>query len=336
MQDFEEKKKGAAARLVEVYHETPLMRGVAWAILFGICVGVLWVSIFAAPLSFPSPAIIHVKDGATISSVGQDLQARHLVRSRFVFTSLIRLLGGSIGVVAGDYYFPASENAFTVALRLAEGDFELDPVKVTIPEGSTVKDIGRILGDKLQFFDTETFLKLATGKEGYLFPDTYFFLPSEDPAAVIKVMENTFYKRTADLRTQLSASGHSLNDLVIMASLLEKEARTLSTRKMIAGILWKRISKGMYLQVDATFPYFINKNTFTVTKADLRIDSPYNTYTHKGLPIGPIANPGLSSLDAALHPTVSAYLFYLSDMNGNMHYSKTYAEHLRKIQIYLK
>lgn len=121
-----------------------------------------------------------------------------------------------------------------------------------------------------------------------------------------------------------------------MASLLEEEARTTETRKMVSGILWKRLSAGMPLQVDAVFPYIIGKNTFEITLKDLEFDSPYNTYKYKGLPPGPISNPGKDSILAAIYPTKSDYWFYLSDKNGLMHYAITFDEHKINKAKYLK
>ena len=120
-----------------------------------------------------------------------------------------------------------------------------------------------------------------------------------------------------------------------MASLLEEEARTTRSRQIISGILWKRIERGMRLQVDAVFPYILGKNTFELTLDDLAVDSPYNTYRYAGLPLGPISNPGLDSLRAALHPVQTPYLYYLSDKNGVFHWSRTYEEHLKKKKLYL-
>jgi UPF0755 protein len=120
-----------------------------------------------------------------------------------------------------------------------------------------------------------------------------------------------------------------------MASLVEEETRTPADRRLVAGILWKRIKLGMPLQVDAVFPYINGKNTYEVTARDLKIDSPYNTYLYPGLPIAPIANPGLDSIKAAIEPAESPYLYYLSDRAGAMHYAKTFEEHKRNRELYL-
>ena len=126
-----------------------------------------------------------------------------------------------------------------------------------------------------------------------------------------------------------------LDDVVVMASLLEKEANEFKDRRKIAGVLWKRLEIGMPLQVDATFVYFLGKNTFELTLADLQTESPYNTYINKGLPPTAIANPGLDSLRAAVTPDENDYFFYLADYDGVTHFSETYAEHLRKKRKYL-
>lgn len=323
------------ARIVEVYRDSPLKVVIPTMVLIGILMSLIWRVTFAPPSDFRIPSLVRVKEGTSITAEVQQLKDQRIVRSALLTKILLRAVGGESGLVAGDYFFPKAENALTVAIRLAQGKYLLDPVKVTIPEGATNKEIAQILSDRLQFFDTETFKSLAQNKEGYLFPDTYYFLPTEDPHVVLRMMQSNFNERIEPLKDEIAASGRSLSDIVIMASLLEEEARLTDTRKMISGILWNRIKIGMRLQVDAVFPYIIGKNTFEVTRADLQVDSPYNTYKYKGLPIGPISNPGLSSIEAAVLPTESKYVYYLADMRGVTHYSKTYAEHLRKQRLYL-
>jgi UPF0755 protein len=226
----------------------------------------------------------------------------------------------------------------TVARRLAHGDFELIPVKVTIPEGSNTFQIADILAKKIPDFDKQAFLEDSQSKEGYLFPDTYFFLPGEDSLAIISTLESNFQKQISDpsVEQQITAYGKPLSDVVTMASLLEKEASDTKSRRIIAGILWHRISLGMPLQVDAVFPYILGKSSLQLSHADLKTNSPYNTYVNKGLPPGPITNPGMDSILAAVNPTKTDYLYYLSDNQGNFHYSVTYAGQLANQKKYLK
>lgn len=196
-------------------------------------------------------------------------------------------------------------------------------VKITIPEGYTLKDISEKF-KRFKNFNKENFL--ASAKEGYLFPDTYFFDMSETEQEVIKKMEDNFEKKVGDIEP----------GIVIMASLLEKEAITKQDKKIISGILWKRIKANMPLQVDACFKYICDKTSEELTLDDLKIDSPYNTYANKGLPPASICNPGLESIEAAKNPTSSSYWYYLSDKNSVIYYAKDFDEHKRNKEKYLR
>lgn len=297
------------------------------AFLIGVLVFLLYFVTLAAPLDFPSGSYMKVSKGDSATVVAKNLAERHLIRSQKIFVLGTYLLDQG-QITPGEYFFPSPQNVITVARRLIRGDFELVPIRVTIPEGTTVRQMEDLFTKKLADFDSATFVELAQSKEGYLFPDTYFFLPGSDPVEMVESMESNFKNRIASIATTTGASKRSLHDLVIMASLLEKEASDMKSRRMIAGILWHRIDIGMLLQVDAVFPYIIGKNTFEVSLEDLRVDSPYNTYKYKGLPVGPINNPGLDSIIAAATPIKSSYVYYLSDSNGNFHYATTYAQHL--------
>lgn len=189
-------------------------------------------------------------------------------------------------------------------------------IRITIPEGYAVKDIAERFKN-FRNFNGEKFLELSESKEGYLFPDTYFFTSKETPEEIIEKMENNFKVKAGDVQ----------KDILIMASIIEKEARKPEDRRIISGILWKRIKEGMPLQVDAVFDYLLDKASHEITQADLKMDSPYNTYKHKGLPPTPICNPGLDAINAALNPVDSKYWYYLSDRNGTTHYAATFEQH---------
>src|SRR3989344_4681813 len=252
------------------------------------------------PIDFPTHTLVSVEKGVTIGQTADFLEQKKFIPSSFWFVALNRLLSGGRGVLAGDYYFDRPKSLFTVSRRLARGDFDLTPVVVFIPEGSSIKEIALILEKTLPAFDKEEFIYQARGKEGYLFPDTYYFPPNIKPAAVIEATEKNFKDKIAALNEKIVVFNQSLEEIIIMASLLEEEARQLETKQMIAGILWKRIKMGMPLQVDSSFQYVNGKNTFTLSLDDLKIDSPYNTYLYKGLPPTPISNPGLDSIIAAV------------------------------------
>ena len=280
----------------------------------------LYMLFFSAPAAHQDNAIIEIQKGSSIRAVGTLLFEEGIIRSPSLFSLLARVMGGETGVLHDVYVFSEKENLFSVTYRLTHGITDITPVKVTIPEGATVREIAQILKQKLVLFDDAMFIVLAKKDEGYLFPDTYFFLPAVSPEKVIETMKENFAKRTLGLLVT--------KDTLIMASLLEKEARQTETRRMIAGILWRRILIGMPLQVDAVFGYIHNRPTFHPSFTDLEVDSPYNTYTHKGLPPTPINNPGLDAIQAALTPIKSSYLYYLTDQEGNIYYGRTFEEHV--------
>jgi UPF0755 protein len=311
-------------------------RPLRWAGSAAVLLLAIYFGLIAAPLQFPAGAYVSVPMGSTLGDAAGVLKERGIIRSQYLFEALVRLMGTQHHVIAGEYFFPGRENVFAVARRLGSGDFEVEPARVRVPEGATVEEIGQLLDKSIPDFDLGGFEREARGKEGYLFPDTYFFMPGQDAHAILGAFANNFSTHIAKIQGQIDAFGKPLSDVIVMASLLEREAPKTYDRRVIAGILWKRIKMGMPLQVDAVFPYIIGKNSYTLTKADLKTDSPYNTYTNKGLPPGPIANPGLDAILAAITPVSSDYLYYLSDSDGNMYYSATYSQHLAAKQKYLR
>ena len=249
---------------------------------------------------------------------------------------MVTLFGGERSIASGDYYFAQPQSVFHIASQLTRGDHQLDPVKVTVPEGRNVREIGILLGEKLPGFAVDAFVEQALPYEGYLFPDTYFLYPKTQPESVIEEMRAMYKKRTTEVLSGKRPLNKSVSDVVVMASIIEREARGDDDRTVVSGILWNRIGRGMALQVDASVAYAKGVPENTVKKADLGIDSPYNTYIYRGLPPGPIANPGIESLTAAMHPAKTDYLYYIHDSRGTIHYAKTYPEHQRNINRYLK
>jgi len=304
------------------------------AFLVGVLGFLVYFITLAPPLDFPTASYLKVVSGETSSQVAQALAQKHIIRWPALFIKGMSHFGNG-NVTPGEYFFSGPQNVLTVSRRLARGDFELVPVKVTIPEGLSAEQVSAILTDKIPDFNSEAFLLLAHENQGFLFPDTYFFLPGENATTVVTVMKDNFNTQLAPFASTTASFHKPLSQIVTMASLLEREAPDLKSRRMIAGILWHRISIGMPLQVDAVFPYIIGKNTFQLTKTDLKTDSPFNTYTHTGLPPQSIVNPSLFSIEAAMTPIKSKYLFYLSDLHGNFHYSVTYAGQLANERRYL-
>lgn len=304
---------------------------IALAILFGGA----YYGTLRPPEDFPYGTLVTVSEGATLSETAASLEEQHVVRSALTLRVVVTLLGGETRVHAGDYLFKTPTNALSIARALIVGAYGLEPIRIRIPEGIAVARMARIFDAQLERFDKERFITLAEPHEGYFFPDTYFFLPNATEETVIKTMRSNFDMKLASIADAVAASGHTAEEIVIMASIIEREAYNPADRRLISGVLWNRLDKGMRLQVDATFVYTLGKGSFELTRAELRENEPYNTYVNHGLPPGAIGNPSLDSLLAAAKPTKNPYFFYLADKYGVTHYAKTYAEHLRNKAKYI-
>ncbi len=303
-------------------------------ILFFFLVISLWCAI-RPPAEFPVRTVISIQEGIPLAQISHTLKEQQVIRSELLFEVGVILRGGERRVQAGDYFFNDPVSSDIIASRLTRGEFGLTPVRATILEGFAVADIANLLKQSLWDFDDSLFLAHAKDKEGYLFPDTYFFLPNTSPNSVIKIMNENFNKKIKGVEKEIKNFGKPLRDVVIMASIIEREAMTPEDRRIVSGILWKRIRIGMPLQVDSTFLYVNGETTKGLSTDDLKIDSPYNTYRYKGLPKGPIGNPGLDAILATVEPQTSPYLYYLSDKKGVMHYAKTFEEHKKNKAKYL-
>lgn len=292
--------------------------------------------LFSPPAHFPTGSIFVVAKGTSLSEVAQGLSGAHIVEHPGVLELLLRMTGASNRIQAGPYLFSAPENVVVVAYRLIAGDSGLPPVRITFPEGTTVRDMALKVAEAFPLLRADDFIALGKPQEGYLFPDTYFFQADATIDSILATMRKNFDAKILALSSDIQASGHSLSDTVVMASLVEKEARTTENRRLVAGVLWNRIALGMPLQADAVFGYIYDRDTYSPSFADLTVKSPYNVYLHTGLPPGPINNPGLDALLAALHPTKTNYVYYLTDKNGVMHYAVTYTTHQANQNKYLR
>lgn len=287
-----------------------------------------------SPTSFEGSKRITIPEGYSLIQTGNLLEQQGLVHSG----SLFRGLGqwDNVSIKAGTYLFEEPESMQRILDRLETSDYGKVYTTVTLPEGLTIKEMSMVLESKLEAFDQELFLELTKGKEGYLFPDTYQFLPDTSTETIVKTLTKTFQEKIADIQKTLTPAT-DFNDIVIMASLIEKEAGpNPEEQKIVSGILWKRIAEGMLLQVDAPFVYVIDKGSAELRLSDLRKDGPYNTYTRTGLTPTPIGNPGLSALQAAANPVSSPYYFYLHAPDGHIHYGVTHRDHINNKNAYLR
>ncbi|MBI2631234.1 endolytic transglycosylase MltG [Candidatus Nomurabacteria bacterium] len=275
---------------------------------------VFFILFLSAPRDFPAGVTIQVEKGASLRSVSSILKQEHIIKSKVAFEFFVILFGKEKNIISANYTFERKLPVFEVARRIGGGEHRTAPASVTIPEGFDVNQIGDMFALQLQNFNKTEFLLKAKDMEGYLFPDTYFFFKNADEDVVLKSMSDNFEKKIVPLRPEILASGKSEKDIIIMASIIEREAKGDDDREVISGILWRRIGINMALQVDAV----------------------PDSYKTRGLPKSPIGNPGIEAINAAIHTQNSPYLYYLHDKEGAIHYAKNFIEHKANIEKYLK
>lgn len=328
-------------------------RGAAWSITFFLLAVALLVAIagtlqMMAPVSGDKnarPVLVTIPRGANTREIGGLLARRHLIRKPLAFVLGARLEGVGSKMRAGHYELSPAMPPRQMAALIALGETATDVV--TVPEGFTVSQIARRLAEK-RMGNENTFLTLAQTQgttfradgwqppdanlEGYLFPDTYRFPKGMTEREIIAQMLDNFHKRVVvPHKAEIAAYPGGLPALINLASLVEREAEVDKDRPLIAAALQNRLKIGMRLQCDATIQYALPEHKSRLHYVDLRVDSSYNSYTHAGLPPTPIANPGLPSIEAALHPAAVDYLFYVARPDGSHIFSRTLAEHDRAI-----
>lgn len=305
----------------------------------------LFLFFLGSAVGGPDYHSIEVVPGAGFRDIAELLENQKIIRSKNTFLIYGALSGSAHQLKPGNYLLSAGSSTPAIVLELTRGP-KIDR-EITFPEGVTIKDMDMMLaragilpaGAILKFpakslADKYKFLAKARGLEGYLFPDTYrFFLNSNTEQVVRKFLDN--FEKKAQPVFATSDKRQVTNDILIVASLLEKEAPDFQDRQIIAGIFYKRLELGIGLQVDATITYakcggaFLTCADPKVYRKDLNFQSPYNTYLYNGLPLGPIGNPGLEAIKAALNPIESEYLYYLSDSKTKKTiFSKDLDEHL--------
>lgn len=311
-----------------------------WWVLPLLVIGLLIGGVFFWQMSLSpvnlfdkTPQQFTVKNGEALKTVAQSLEQKRLIRSWIVFVLQAKRLGSQGQIQAGDFELSPSLTLEQIMEALNHGTKD---IWVTIPEGWRKEEIDERLV-KLLGFTTGDFSQIAI--EGNMFPDTYLIPKTTNAKGVSQIMRQNFEKRITNIKSDAllpnkKFSGLTLSQIVILASLVERETKHSQDRPLVAGILLKRLQHDWPLEVDATLQYALGYSASeenwwrkNLTADDLILNSPYNTRKFKGLPPGPICNPGLESLRAVFYPQNSPYWFYLSDKNGNMHYAKTIEEH---------
>ncbi|MDD5639490.1 MAG: endolytic transglycosylase MltG [Candidatus Pacebacteria bacterium] len=313
-------------------------------------------SLNAVDIESSEQKIFTITSGERAKEIAQKLKDKKFIINDFTFLINLYLENKQNTIQSGDYLLAQNMSVNKIIEIITSG--KTSARKLTIVEGWTLKDIALEL-EKIELANAEEFYKItgapamdysnkvskpkdfskeftflsdkpqSLGLEGYLYPDTYY-LTSEDSIENIikKSLKNFDEKLTQELKNEIKKQGKSVFEIVTIASIIEKEVKGTSDRKMVSGVIQNRMKIGMALQIDATTLYGQSDGT----KIDNKKDSPYNTYLNRGLPLGPICNPSIDSIMAAIYPTANNYLFYLSARDGTTIFSKTFEEHKRAQQ----
>lgn len=298
--------------------------------------------------------VVDIPMGSTVDNVADILKQNNLIRNELVFKVNFKIKNNSSHMKSGKYLLSQELSNVEIIKKLVSGEIYQDGIKITIPEGSTSKEVidllvknnlgktedyEKLISNPSDFYKDFEFLNQKDIKtlEGFLYPSTYYFEENTKPKDIIKKMIELFDKNyTQDLQQKQKQRNMTLQEVVNLASIVEKEAVVDEDRPIIASVFYNRLDEDMPLQSDATLQYAFEKRKKTMTYNDLKIDSPYNSYIKKGLPPTPIANPSIKSIKAVLEPSKTDYLYFVASVDGSNVYSKTYEEHKKNVEKYRK
>ena len=291
-----------------------------------------------APFS-DKEVLFRIEKGEGSKEIAFNLQSQSLIWWGPLFRAYVLTCGISGKLQAGTYRLSPSISMPIMANRFARGDVAKE--KITIIEGWNLINIGFYFENK-GMFQAEELWELVgfpldiESQEGYLFPDTYLVRKDAPLTEIVKQMQDNFEKKLAPYENEILAADKTLAEIITTASLIEKEVRTKEDKELVSGIFWKRIASSRPLESCATIAFIKRVDQWRYSFEDTRIESPYNTYLNLGLPVGPICNPGLESIEAALYPKESDYWYWLSTPEGETIFSKTLEEHNNAKAKYLK
>lgn len=327
-------------------------------VLIGSGIGVLlYISKALQPVEPSSdPVVIQVEPGMNSGEIAQLLEDNGLIRSAKIFRLYLSFQDKGNRMQAGKYEMYPGQSLDDIIVQLESGDvIPIEMIRITIPEGFTVKQIAERIGS-MDAWDEQTVLQLVSQKdlfdfdildhipddpsllyalEGYLFPETYDFAPGtteeEVVRALLEMTANKLKLLPEGWEKRLQELNINFHEMMTIASMIEREVVVDHERPIVAGIIYNRLNAQMRLQIDATVQYALGEQKEVVYTEDLKVNSPYNTYEHDGLPPGPIASPSLKSIEAALYPEQTEYYYYVTKKDGSRehYFAKTYAEHLQ-------
>lgn len=334
--------------------ERTVLRKVAELFLISLCLYVAITSILFVVYLYSTPSSknfqakkIYIEKGTSFRSVVDTLHKDGIISSKTFFNLLAYLTFNTRNIKAGEYVIPTPQKPLYVLNKLVKG--LVTKYYITIPEGSNIYNISSLLDD-YKIAEGERFLAMAGSREvaktygiesraleGYLFPDTYVFTRNMDEKAIINMMTNHFNREySSEMDERRKELGLTMDEVITIASIIEKETSLDSEKPIIAAIIYRRLKKNMRLQMDPTVIYGFKKWNGRLTKKDLNRFNEFNTYVINGLPPGPISNPGRASIIAALYPADTNYLYFVSKNDGSHHFSRTLREHINAVNRYQK
>jgi UPF0755 protein len=288
--------------------------------------------------------VVVVRQGLSLKEVANELEQRNIIANKTLFGLWGKVMGSSRHIKAGEYLLSSTMPPIRILEILTKG--LVITYSITIPEGFTLEQIADLLA-KNELVKKVEFVSLAQDQsilkrydisgpslEGYLYPDTYRLERGISASTAIDTMVSRFRELVDPLRKRAEDVGMKMEDVIILASIVEKETGLAEERPLIASVFLNRLGRGMRLESDPTVIYDLKDFDGNLTRKDLRAPTPYNTYVIRGLPIGPIANPGLEAIKAVLFPTKTKYLYFVSKNDGSHHFSETLAEHDRAVSVY--
>jgi UPF0755 protein len=325
-----------------------LRRGLAWLVL-GLLV---WVAVEAGLATRPTGSLRHgsrtveIPSSLGVVGIARVLAEQGVIQSRAAFVGLAVLRGTARSLRAGEYEVPRGASLFAVLQLIESG--RVKPHLLVLREGFTVRELARMVeaeglapaDEVIRLASSPLFLQAlgieAASLEGYLFPDTYHVTKGMRAEEILGRMVHRFTERvaTAEVLARLRARGLTLHQALTLASIVEKEAALAAERPLIARVFLNRLARGMLLQADPTVAYAVGKEGQAPTRADLLADHPFNTYRYRGLPPGPIGNPGREAIDAVLDPADVPYLYFVAIDDRAHHFSTTLEEHNEAVARY--
>jgi UPF0755 protein len=296
-----------------------------------------------------------IEPGLGVNEISIKLNEAGVVCDKLAFETYLWLFDKEGAIKAGEYFFSNPLNLKELTKVLVKGQKSGEEVAIKLIEGWDIEEMAEYL-EKGNIIEKKFFLASAKDSkkfekdfpflstipkgvdlEGFLFPDTYrIYNDSEAEDIIGRMLKNFDKKLTQEMSGEIKRQGKDLYEIITMASVIQKEVRSTKDMKVVSGIFWDRIKYGQPLESCATIGYILGEDKARYSYDDTRIDSPYNTYINKGLPLGPISNPGIQAIEAAIYPEFTDYVYFLSKPNGETVFSVTYEEHMNNSNKYLK